>query len=193
MKRYDIIRHLIEQRGYKSYLEIGVLENETFNNVPLDVKHGVDPNGCGTHTMTSDEFFANHCEQSYDIIFIDGLHLAEQVTKDIENSLTHLNSGGIIVVHDVLPEQEWQQNETGISGKPWVGTVWHAIADLRCERDDVSICTIDTDWGCCLIKRGVQIPYIKDVVAWTWEYFLEHKLQLLNVISPEQFLCELHD
>ena len=193
MKRYDIIRHLIEKRGYRSYLEIGVLGNETFNNLPtLEVKHSVDPNGQAVFNMTSDEFFANHCSQHYDIVFIDGLHLAEQVTKDIENSLTHLNKGGIIVVHDTLPEEEWQQNEVGISGKPWVGTVWHAIADLRCRSKNLSICTVDTDWGCCLIEYGTQELYVQDVNSWSWQYFMSHKQRLLNIISVQQFCIDFN-
>ena len=36
-----------------------------------------------TYKMTSDEFFAAHGEKRYDLIFIDGLHHAEYVERDI--------------------------------------------------------------------------------------------------------------
>ena len=192
MKRYDIIRHLIDKRGYKSYLEIGVLGNETFNNVPLDVKHGVDPNGCGTHSMTSDEFFANHCKQNYDIIFIDGLHLAEQVQKDIENSLTHLNNGGIIVVHDCLPSEEYEQRREGVSGKPWTGDVWKAFASMRARRADLMMCVVDTDYGCGLIQKtnmsSGPISCLPINGKLTWDWFQKYRNELMNVITTEEFI-----
>lgn len=191
MKRYDIIRHLIEKRGYKSYLEIGVLGRETFDSLPtLDVKHSVDPNGQAIFNVTSDEFFKTHCTQNYDIIFIDGLHLAEQVQRDIENSLTHLNEGGIIVVHDCLPSHEWEQLREGLSGKPWTGDVWKAFARLHITRKDLRMCVVDTDYGCGLIERDNGAwNYVPDhVVEYTWDYFQKHRNTLMNVMTVEEFL-----
>jgi hypothetical protein len=40
--------------------------------------------------MTSDEFFEIN-KSTYDIIFIDGLHIDEQVERDIINGLKILN------------------------------------------------------------------------------------------------------
>lgn len=204
MKRYDIIRHLIEKRGYKSYLEIGVLGNETYNSLPkLDVKHSVDPNGQAVFNMTSDEFFQHHCNQKYDIVFIDGLHLREQVARDIENSLTHLNEGGIIVVHDCLPSAEYEQLREGISGKPWTGDVWKAFAAIRAERSDLSMSVVDTDYGCGIIERLDDVKSrscfdakllsslttIKPVDGnYTWQFFCQHRDELMGVITPEVFL-----
>lgn len=190
MKRYDIIRHLIETRGYKSYLEIGVLGNETYNNLPtLDVKHSVDPNGQAIFNVTSDEFFEHYCKQSYDIIFIDGLHLAEQVERDIENSLTHLNEGGIIVVHDCLPTAEYEQLREGVSGKPWTGDVWKTFAALRANRSDLIMRVVDTDYGCGLIERGVDpVEYRPIDGNYTWDFFCKHRNKVMGVITVEQFI-----
>lgn len=193
MKRYDIIRYLIEKRGYKSYLEIGVLGNETYNSLPtLDVKHSVDPNGQAVFNVTSDEFFERHCTQSYDIIFIDGLHLSEQVTKDIENSLTHLNDGGIIVVHDCLPSEEYEQLREGVSGKPWTGDVWKAFVSIRNRRPDLDMYTVDTDYGCGLIEQSDRISdlVIKQYPTdhYTWDFFCKRGRAALGVITVEEFL-----
>lgn len=201
MMRYDIIRHLIEKRGYKSYLEIGVLGNETYNSLPtLDVKHSVDPNGQAVFNMTSDEFFASYCKHSYDIIFIDGLHLSEQVTKDIENSLTHLNDGAIIVVHDCLPNHEWEQLRVGLSGKPWTGDVWKAFAEIRHTHVALKMCVVDTDYGCGLIESPGELftdsewasrfhsRVLKPGPEWTWEFFQANRKALMNVITVEEFL-----
>ena len=47
--------------------------------------------------MTSDEFFKNN-EIYFDCIFIDALHIYEQVRKDILNSIKFLNANGIIII-----------------------------------------------------------------------------------------------
>jgi hypothetical protein len=187
MHRFDIINHLIRRYGFKSYLEIGVLGRETLNQVETPLRHGVDPNGAGDFTMTSDEFFERYA-MNYDLIFVDGLHLHEQAFKDVENGLTHLNDGGIIVMHDCLPTEEWQQLRQGLSGKPWTGDVWKAFADLRASRKDLSMYVVDTDWGCGVIKRGSQTLIEKPTTGWTWEHFVQHRNALMNVITEEEFL-----
>ena len=45
--------------------------------------------------MTSDAFFATN-KESFDFIFIDGLHEANQVFRDAMNSLEWLNPGKAI-------------------------------------------------------------------------------------------------
>jgi hypothetical protein len=187
MERSAIIRHLIRAYGFQSYLEIGVRGRETLSQIDLSVVDGVDPNGQGNYTMTSDEFFESHCKRSYDIIFVDGLHLHEQAKKDIENALTHLSDNGIIVVHDCLPEEEWHQLREGISGRPWNGDVWKAFADLRSERADLSMYVVDTDWGCGIIRRGSQYLYPRPD-EWTWGYFKQHRDNIMNVVTVEEFL-----
>lgn len=187
MQRFDIIKYLIKLYNFQSYLEIGVLGRDTFDQISTPIRHGVDPNGAGDFKMTSDEFFNKH-NFYYDLIFIDGLHLHKQALKDIENSLTHLNDNGIIMVHDVYPEQEYHQLDIGISGMPWTGTVWKAWADLRCTRKDLSMFVINTDWGCGIIRRGQQILYPYFQESWTWNYFLKHKKELLNLITVDEFL-----
>ena len=47
----------------------------------------------------------------FDLIFIDGLHLANQVQKDIENSLKFIKDEGFIVLHDCNPPSEYHQRE----------------------------------------------------------------------------------
>lgn len=201
MQRYDIINHLIRVHDYKSYLEIGVCNpKDCFDKIMIDFKIGVDPNGAATHTMTSDEFFAQNITARYDIIFIDGLHLHEQVLKDIENSLTRLHYGGTIVMHDCLPEEEYQQFRDGISGMPWNGDTWKAFADMRQNRLDLEMFVIDTDWGCGIIRRRDRPLYgemadrqnaeriIKPSNGWTWDTFIKHRDHLMNVITVEEFL-----
>ena len=39
-------------------------------------------------------YYLNHCDEKFDLIFIDGLHHADQVKRDFENSLRCLNDNG---------------------------------------------------------------------------------------------------
>ena len=94
--RFDIINYLIEKNNYVNYLEIGVrVPRACFNRIIAKYKDGIDPKPLGSgevnYPMTSDEFFSliEH-NKKYDIIFIDCLHLYEQTSKDIKNSLNHI-------------------------------------------------------------------------------------------------------
>ncbi len=199
MMRYNIIQSLIDKNQYKSYLEIGVEGRETFDRIRIDHKEGVDPAGNCTHKMTSDEFFGSlEASQQWSLIFIDGLHLKEQVIRDINNSLNHLSSNGIIVVHDCLPETERQQLDHVLYGEPWMGDVWKAMVELS-YRPDLLIYTVNTDYGCGLIQKIIPSEdrikdiacrkiYIQDHIGeLTYNHFLLNKQLLLNVISIDEF------
>ena len=68
------INNVIKIKKYQNYLEIGCFENENFDKINIDSKTGVDPVSGGTVRDTSDNFFLKN-QISYDIIFIDGLHI----------------------------------------------------------------------------------------------------------------------
>ena len=149
--RWDVINHLISTNGYKRYLEIGVQDaNSNFNKIVAEYKQAVDPQPRNlVHFVgTSDEYFAQlPADETFDIIFVDGLHHSDQVLKDIHNSLAHLSFGGTIVVHDCLPENQQQQLRFD-NGGAWTGDVWKAIVELKSTRSDLHIEVVDHDWGC---------------------------------------------
>jgi hypothetical protein len=96
MTRTQIVQYFINKYNYNSYLEIGVWEGSTFKHIRTTNKDGVDPGQyCDSafvnYKTTSDDFFQNHIKRKYDIVFIDGLHTAYQVSKDIYNS-SNVNS-----------------------------------------------------------------------------------------------------
>ena len=157
MTRTEVINTLIERNNYKTYLEIGI-DNpaNNFNKIQIENRIGVDPYDknlrVATHwndfnmpsfanqiqyVMTSDKFFEQN-EKFFDIVFIDGLHLDYQVKKDIENSLKFLNEGGVIVLHDCLPEKYEGQLERDI-GHGWWGTVRETFALYRITREDLKM------------------------------------------------------
>lgn len=145
--RLDLINFCIKKNNYRSYLEIGCDKNQIFDQVELKDKVGVDPVSGGNFRGTSDNFFLNNT-RNFDCIFIDGLHYYEQVLKDIKNSLKYLNSNGIIIIHDTLPDhisKQWVPR----CRYSWNGDVWKAIAEVRTW--------INCDTFTSLIDQGVSI------------------------------------
>lgn len=198
MTRIDIINALIKKYNYKSYLEIGVRDpDDCFNHIECDLKHGVDPGVEGnwgtTFNMTSDEFFASN-PQKYDLIFIDGLHIDEQVEKDILNSLSYINEKGSIVLHDCNPPEvyyarEDYYNTSTPAGTYWNGTVWKAIIKVRSEIEGIYTSTIDTDWGVCVIqKSNKENKIINNNPYYSYDKFSNNRKYYLNLISPQEFL-----
>ena len=161
--RTQLLNHLIETRGYRNYLEIGVRDRRhNFDKIKAPgVKHGVDPAPRRTisHVMTSDAFFEQHAKNGgkpYDLVFIDGLHLDYQVERDILNALDHLTPDGTIVLHDCNPMTADAQTDDYDGKKHWNGTVWKAFVKLRATRPDLNMWVVDIDEGCGVVRRGKQ-------------------------------------
>lgn len=188
--RWDIINYLIEKNKYVDYLEIGVQDYYSCcDKIQASNKTSVDPfprNLCD-FVGTSDDFFNQLAEDvKYDIIFIDGLHQEEQVSKDIYNSLKHLRPNGTIVVHDCLPSSERMQERENHGGE-WTGDVWKAIAKLKSYRSDLNIKVVNHDYGCGVIQFGHQ-DLIKIQENLDYTYFSENKNRIMSVISYDEFL-----
>lgn len=185
--RISLIQKHINKYGYKNYLEIGVQAGHCFAAVQCEKKTGVDPDPTSAATVhkTSDEFFAKNKEK-FDIIFIDGLHHADQVEKDILNSLACLAEGGTILMHDCKPTTEFMQRIPLTTQVEWTGDCWKAFVKLRTERDDLEMKVIDCDWGVGVIRPGKQ-EKLKVTVPLSWENFLMNQNVWLNLVAPQNF------
>ena len=166
MERYDLINKLISEHGYKSYLEIGIMGGECWKKVKCENKTGVDPKpeyvDDDISEETSDSFF-NRNSEKYDIIFVDGLHLEEQVARDIENAKEALNPNGVILVHDCLPTDE--KCATDKQTSVWYGTVWKAAPKYV---DHV----LDIDTGIGVVYKDTPVKDV-DVTFDTYRDALE--------------------
>lgn len=191
LRRTTILNTLIEKFKYQSYLEIGQGRKEdNFDWVNCRKKIGVDPakNLNAAFPMTSDEFFAiNH--DSFDLIFIDGLHQADQVERDILNSLNVLNSNGAIVVHDCNPSSEDVQLMPRQT-LAWTGDVWKAWVKFRATRHDLKMYVVDVETGCGIIRRGIQ-ETIKAPEQLTYNLLNKNKTIWLNLVDADGFLRDL--
>lgn len=196
MTRTQIINAIAKKIHATSYLEIGTREGKNFNAINIEYKIGVDPDkNAITHFKgTSDEFFASEFVRPFSIIFIDGLHEHEQVTRDILNSLDYLEEGGYIICHDCNPTTEIMQRVPRQS-KQWTGDVWRSIADLRAQRDDLSVFVVDTDYGVGIITKG-KGERLKMPENTEWDYnkhLVPNRKEILNLKTVNEFKQWLSD
>ena len=184
-KRYEILQEIINLKQYKNYLEIGCDRNQSFSNIKIAKRIGVDPVEGGTHKMTSDDFFLNN-KENFDIVFIDGLHQYEQVMKDIQNSLKFLNNNGVILLHDCLPRTLWNQITPRINSD-WNGDVWKSIVHCR-TIPHIDTYTFIADRGIGVIfnrnnRNLLKIDPKKDFKNLKYkDYFINHE-NYMNLIN----------
>jgi hypothetical protein len=171
-----------------TYVEIGLRFGTTFREVRATTKIGVDPElmsrkhrlaarasglrstlgastGAFIFSMTSDEFFASQegllSRRPPNVVFIDGLHTAEQSHRDTTNALDRLHPRGVIVLHDCNPRSDAAAAATLDEARqhpryqgPWNGEVWRTVVRLRSERSDLRVCVLDCDEGLGLVAPG---------------------------------------
>lgn len=205
--RAEIINFLLSIRQKDTYyLEIGVHNPEgNFNHIKATTKYSVDPGvefieNPVDFKMTSDLFFQKLSENEilsnkmkFDVIFIDGLHLAPQVDKDIANALNYIKEDGFIVLHDCNPLTEWHARErfsyyNTPANDAWNGTTWKAFLKWRFN-PSLNSCCINSDWGVGILSIKHQIGKSIEPTNSFFEYsFLEeNRKEYLNLIDFETF------
>ncbi|MEX8547366.1 MAG: class I SAM-dependent methyltransferase [Mucilaginibacter sp.] len=229
LKRYHMIQACIDviaKRKKVNYFEVGVQTGFCFFKIKADHKVAIDPHFLIKTTkkikaylrnpsnfnnqffeLTSDDFFIQQKEYikkigGIDVIFIDGLHLYEQVATDINNALQYLNEGGVILIHDCNPLSEaaairaYSSEEAAQANHPewanqWNGDVWKAIVKFRSERKDLEIKVFNCDHGIGMVRPGKPenaLDYSKEQVEnLVYQDLKTKREQLLNLKSPETF------
>jgi hypothetical protein len=204
--RTKVINYLLSlfDRDTK-YLEIGVRNpNDNFNHIRSAIKYSVDPGfeyieNPVDFKMTSDLFFENlnknkilSNEIKFDLIFIDGLHLAEQVNQDISNSIDFISEDGFIVLHDCNPPTEWHARENyhyimSPAKNFWNGTTWKAFVKWR-SNSLINSCCVDTDWGVGVFSKVQPIGKCIEEKNPFYEFnlFDSNRIEYLNLISFEE-------
>ena len=160
-----------------------------FDNVNCSYKVGVDPVSGGTVRKTSDQFFAQN-NDSFDCIFIDGLHTYAQVKKDINNSLKCLNKNGIILLHDCLPNNFYAQ-ATPRCQWTWNGDVWKAIVECRTNKNlDVYTCYADFGIGVIFNRSNKNLLNYpkKDYSKLKFDEYYRDTYKIMNIIEYEELI-----
>ncbi|GAB4236020.1 MAG: class I SAM-dependent methyltransferase [Ekhidna sp.] len=205
-KRTEIINYLISYLEREvTYLEIGVRNpSENYDHIKAHIKYSVDPGleyekNPADFKLTSDAFFEAlrngevlSKDTKFDVMFIDGLHLAEQVDRDILNALDFIKEDGFIVLHDCNPPTEWHARETYYyidtpAGSFWNGTTWKAFLKWRFN-PTVKSCCIDTDWGVGIISKKHPIGESIEKANEFYEYqkLNQNRKKLMNLIDFDE-------
>jgi hypothetical protein len=202
-KRTEIINFLLSlANDNTSYLEIGVRNpDDNYKHIVAAQKYSVDPGyefktNPASFKVTSDDFFdllargeilSN--DMKFDVIFIDGLHQAEQVDRDVSNSLHYIKDDGFIVLHDCNPPSEWHAREDfgykfTPAGKNWNGTTWKAFLKRRAD-PSLQSCCIDSDWGVGILSKSHLIgkSYQGENQFFEFSEFSRSRIDSLNLIS----------
>ena len=179
MQRFEVIQSLIDKHGYKSYLEIGVQNGVNWGNITCEKKVGVDPNANVPvdFKMTSDVFFA-HNKETFDIIFIDGLHTFEQSIVDFYNAWDVLNEGGCVVFHDTNPDNKTYAKSFKDGGQ-WCGDVYRTI--IRLYSLGFEYHTYPDDHGVTVVTG---VGDIKEPLPFkdSYEWFDDNRAQILKFV-----------
>lgn len=162
----DILGHLLDFLEPKNYVEIGVEFGTTLKLVKPPIRAiGIDPapqiegrlaENISLYRSTSDDFFADNdlksiLGASFDLAFIDGLHIFEQVLRDFINFEKYAGPDSLILIHDCLP-LDCQTASRTRQTQFWSGDVWKIVPCLKRERPDLSLFTIPAyPTGLCLI------------------------------------------
>jgi len=181
-ERHDIINNQSDPND--KYLEIGLENGYTFNNVHFNDKIGVDPSPNFSSEKlvikTSDDYFAES-NDNFDIIFIDGMHQVEFVLRDFNNSMNHLNTNGKILLDDILPLHFDEQlkvpirncYENGIlkTMVPWTGDIWKFVYHILLNYKD----HISFNYFSNINYRGVGVFKINEKF-----YIPDNEIDIIN-------------
>jgi len=133
--------------------------------------------------------------QPLDLVYISGMHLAEEVLANIDAALARLVPSGIILLYNCLPKVQCHQERAG-NGGPWTGDVWKAVVALR-QRPDIDVATYEAEWGLAVIlPRPNTSPLAMDDRGLTWNRFRQERDELLRTMQYQQiwaFLGEVKD
>lgn len=194
------------------YLEIGVFMGHTLFNSDAGMSIGVDPaprvgldmfckrlisdHNLNRRTLLfpvmSDKFFEDYGDHRFDVILVDGMHEYYQCNRDIVNGMNSLADGGVLLVHDVNPRSEASTCpfKPGIDMGEWNGNVWKSLALLRAN--GVVFWTLDIPYGLSVIKKQRIKFGIESEDEWAakgWDYFVENREKMLNLVSEEEWLA----
>jgi hypothetical protein len=158
------------------YLEIGCAGNKLFHSVMANRKLGVDPFSGGTHRMTSDKFFDSNSD-TFDVVFVDGLHEYQQVWRDIKNALSVVPVGGYVGIHDMLPRNWVEAHIPCLRNGPWAGDVWKVGFDLI-NNPSINFSIVNIDHGVGVIKKindDAGTKFTQSYSEETYEYFVNNR------------------
>ena len=162
-----LIKRFHDLLSPETYFEIGTLNGETLKlsscqTICVDPFFQIKSDVAGSRPatmlfqMTSDRFFGKYNPKTLfgapvDLVFLDGLHEAETLLRDLYNIEKSCKRNSIVCMHDCVPMNEEMTGRENTGGL-WTGDVWKVIPILKKYRPDIQIHTFDagpTGLVCC--------------------------------------------
>jgi hypothetical protein len=222
----DIVRRLARHRGYQRYLEITtsttgqqydaaraagyeVCQRLVYRCPPdHDDGHPIDYRTEGEETSECVARIRSEC-RPFDIMLVDPHHTYECSIRDLGDALSLLCVGGTLVVHDCDPPDRQHAIPHYVSGA-WCGVTYKAFLDFVIRSHAVEYFTIDTDYGCGVIRklsrcdrllsraRQMFMPTIQRRTESEWmgvgqdfdaayTVFEAHRSRLLKLVGVDEF------
>jgi methyltransferase family protein len=179
---YAVLRWIHEILRPANYIEIGIRKGDSLRLASAETTCvGIDPEpdiqaelppNMRVFRMTSDAFFADygvpHVSRSsrpggflsdllhaptFDLAFIDGLHLFEQALRDFINLERFASPQSVVMLHDCLPLDAVTADRTRTTHF-YSGDVWKLTMCLSVHRPDLKMKMIRTGpTGLCVVSN----------------------------------------
>jgi hypothetical protein len=128
----------------------------------------------------------------FDVILLDAHHAYETSLRDLTFARDLLTDHGTIVVHDCDPPSEKVARPDFIVTS-WAGVTYKAYLDFVMKCNDLAYFTIDTDWGCGIIRKKsalTKVPASRgNSIALQWQRIGKSSNQLSVFCKRTKFLC----
>lgn len=215
-----LINHLAEVHGYRRYLELcssnsgrryGEIDRAKLLTTRLmyccpggyDDGLAIDYR---SPTLDIGECLATINEEGrgFDIALVDSWHEFEPSWRDLVEGFRLIRADGTLVVHDCLPAQTGGRR-TQIRPGRMVRRQLSSYVDFISQRHDLAVYTVDTDYGCGVIRKladpspesataaGAELlgdwRSKRDDPMEAFAFFQAHKQVLLNLITADEFFA----
>ncbi len=208
--RINRLAKLIEARRY---LEVGVCEGTTFFEVDVAEKVAVDPvfqfdhRARATakttfHQVSSDDFFASASDQSFDLIYLDGLHTYEQTLRDFMNSLRLAHNRTVWILDDTVPNDVYaalpdelecfrRRRAVGNPDWSWMGDVFKVVLFVGTIMKDFDYRTF-TGHGQTVLwrsrfRQGESVP-LSEIAHLSYDDMMDH-MDKMQAASDEDIFA----
>jgi hypothetical protein len=198
--RAEVVQAFLDLYPSPSYLEVGVARGDTFHTLKAARKVAVDPRflfdvaeaeiahpESTFAQVTSDSYFGSAGDETFDVIYLDGLHTLEQTLRDFTNALERIRPTGVIVIDDVFPNSNFaamadfaefrRLRAAGIVKRgSWMGDVYRLVYMIETFFQSVSFRTTAENHGQLVVwkaqRPAVPERSVEEVARLTYEQVL---------------------
>jgi hypothetical protein len=136
-------------------------------------------------------------DSRYDLVFVDPFHTYAATMTDLVGAFALTRPGGVIVCHDCNPSDLADTSPDFRKGM-WCGVTYEAFVDFARTRRGHEWFTVDCDYGCGVLFKGMSGCFEDDILDLAWlhakggggdryPFFDENRHELLRLVSEGEF------